>query len=107
MTKPLTLDTSNYLAGWKLYIVIACLFFGSFVIALDTNIINVAIPSITSEFEALQDVAWYGSGYLLTVTAFQPVYGSTYKYFRTDVVYRLSIFVFESMHPPDALKMPC
>ncbi|KAI1074868.1 MFS general substrate transporter [Whalleya microplaca] len=95
MSKPLSLDTSNYLAGWKLHVVIACLFFGSFVIALDTNIINVAIPNISSEFEALQDVAWYGSAYLLTVTAFQPVYGSMYKYFRTDVIYRMSIFVFE------------
>ncbi|KAI1130787.1 MFS general substrate transporter [Nemania abortiva] len=95
MAEPLSLDTSNYLTGWKLHVVIACLFFGSFVIALDTNIINVAIPHISTEFKALQDIAWYGSAYLLTVTAFQPVYGSMYKFFNTNVVYRLSIFIFE------------
>lgn len=76
---------------------IACLFFGSFLIALDTNIINVALPKISSDFEALQDVAWYGTAYLVTITAFQPIYGSMYTYFRTDIIYRLSIFIFESM----------
>ncbi|KAK8093355.1 hypothetical protein PG997_000040 [Apiospora hydei] len=89
------LDTSQYLAGWRLHVVIACLFFGSFLIALDTNIINVAIPHISSEFRALNDVAWYGSAYLLTITAFQPIYGSMYKYFPTDIVYRVSISIFE------------
>ncbi|KAI0513194.1 MFS general substrate transporter [Xylaria bambusicola] len=92
---PLALDTSNYLSGWRLYIVIACLFFGSFLIALDTNIINVAIPQISTDFKALGDVAWYGTAYLLTITAFQPVYGAMYRYFQTDIVYRLSIAVFE------------
>ncbi|KAI1821855.1 MFS general substrate transporter [Xylaria intraflava] len=95
MTGSLTLDTSNYLSGWKLHIVIACLFFGSFLIALDTNIINVAIPKISADFEALEDVAWYGTAYLLTITAFQPLHGSLYRYFRTDIVYRSSIAIFE------------
>ncbi|EED13968.1 efflux pump antibiotic resistance protein, putative [Talaromyces stipitatus ATCC 10500] len=84
-----------YLEGWRLAVVITCLFFGSFLIALDANIINVAIPQISSDFQALDDVAWYGTGYLLTVTAFQPVYGCFYRFFRTDIVYRVSIFIFE------------
>ncbi|KAI1287578.1 MFS general substrate transporter [Xylaria venustula] len=92
---PLTLDTSNYLSGWRLHIVIACLFLGSFLTALDSNIINVALPQISTDFKALGDVAWYGTAYLLTITAFQPVYGSMYRYYRTDVVYRLSIAIFE------------
>ncbi|KAI9675450.1 MAG: hypothetical protein M1822_008928, partial [Bathelium mastoideum] len=86
---------SPYISGWRLAVVITCLFFGAFLIALDTNIVNVAVPKISSEFHALDDVAWYGTAYLLTITAFQPIYGSLYKYFRTDVVYRLSILMFE------------
>ncbi|KAI7782175.1 hypothetical protein LA080_013719 [Diaporthe eres] len=85
----------NYLSGWRLHAVIGCLFWGAFLIALDTNIINVALPVISSDFEALEDFAWYGSAYLLTLTAMQPIYGSLYKYFRTDVVYRLVIVIFE------------
>lgn len=88
-------DNAHYLTGWRLGIVITCLFFGSFLIALDTNIINVALPQISSDFRALDDVAWYGTGYLLTVTAFQPVYGCFYRLFPTDIVYRLSIIIFE------------
>lgn len=44
--------------------------------ALDTNIINFALPVITTEFHDLEGYAWYGSVYLLTLTAFQPIYGS-------------------------------
>lgn len=96
--------SSGYLSGWRLYIVIACLFWGSFVMALDTNIINVALPVITTEFHDLEGYAWYGSVYLLTLTAFQPVYGSLFKYFQTDIVYRSAIFSFEGTY---ALKSRC
>ncbi|KAL9605494.1 MAG: hypothetical protein Q9179_001300 [Wetmoreana sp. 5 TL-2023] len=69
----------GYLTGWRLAVVITCLFFGALLIALDTNIINVAVPKISSQFHSLQDVAWYGTAYLLAITAFQPIYGSLYK----------------------------
>lgn len=94
---PVTPPSPQYLSSWRLYLVIACLFFGAFLIALDTNIINVAIPKISSEFHSLHDVAWYGTAYLLTITAFQPIYGSLYKYFETTMIYRSSIIVFERM----------
>lgn len=71
--------------------------------ALDTNIINVALPVITSEFEDLKDYAWYGSAYLLTLTAFQPLFGSFYRYYQTDIVYRLTIFIFESEYTSGSL----
>jgi MFS family permease len=92
-----TTETSPCLEGWKLGIVIAALFWGSFLIALDTSILNVAIPRISTDFQALDDVLWYGAAYLLTVTAFQPVFGSLYKFFDTTIVYRVSILVFEGM----------
>ena len=88
--------SNEYLSSWRLATVITCLFFGAFLIALDTNIINVAIPTITSEFHSLNDAAWYGTAYLVTITAFQPIYGAAYKYFKTDIVYRMAILVFES-----------
>ncbi|KAJ5733723.1 MFS general substrate transporter, partial [Penicillium malachiteum] len=86
---------SSYLTGWRLGMAISCLFFANFLIALDANIINVAIPRISSDFHALDDVAWYGTGYLLTITTFQPLYGTFYRLFRTDVVYLISIIIFE------------
>ncbi|KAF2470380.1 MFS general substrate transporter [Lindgomyces ingoldianus] len=86
---------ASYPTSWELGIIITSLFFGSFLIALDTNIINVAIPRISSDFHSLGDIAWYGTAYLLTITAFQPIFGSLYKFFSTSVVYKVSIVIFE------------
>ncbi|APA10737.1 hypothetical protein sscle_06g055070 [Sclerotinia sclerotiorum 1980 UF-70] len=86
---------SEYLQSWRLGIVITSLFIGAFLIALDVNIINVPIPNISTEFNSLPDVAWYDSAYLLTITAFQPTFGTLYKYFRIDVTYRACIILFE------------
>lgn len=89
-------DTSAYVRGWKLFAIITCLYFGSFLLAIDINIINVAIPQIATDFKALDGVAWYGTAYLLLITVMQPVYGSLYKHFSNDVVYKISIVIFES-----------
>lgn len=90
-----TLHQDRYPTGWKLAIIIASLYFGSFLIAIDTTIINVAVPKISTDFESLGDIAWYGTAYLLTVTAFQPIFGSFYKFFNTPAVYKISIIIFE------------
>lgn len=87
--------SSPYLSGWRLGMVITSLYLGTFVMALDTNIIGVAVPKISSEFQALEDVAWYGSAYLLTITAFQPAFGTMYKFFSVEGTYRICIVVFE------------
>lgn len=85
----------SHLRSWRLAIVIGSLCLGTFLLALDMNIIGVAIPRITSDFNSLGDIAWYGSMYLLTVTAFQPLFGNLYKYFSTKAVYMSSILLFE------------
>ncbi|KAF7889871.1 uncharacterized protein EAF02_002286 [Botrytis sinoallii] len=87
--------TSPYLQGWRLAVVITSLTLGIFLIALDTTIIGVAIPKITSDFRNLDDIAWFGSAYLLTVTAFQPSFGTLYKFFNAKYVYLISILIFE------------
>ena len=90
---------THYLKGWRLATVILSLYLGAFVMALDTNIINVAVPMIATDFHMLDDVAWYGSAYLLTVTAFQPAFGNLYKFFHIENTYRSCIVVFESLFP--------
>ncbi|KAI4262979.1 MAG: hypothetical protein L6R42_001856 [Xanthoria sp. 1 TBL-2021] len=69
----------GYLKGIPLAVVTISLCLGTFLVALDVNIIGVAVPRIATAFRSLDDVAWYGSGYLLTVTAFQPTMGVIYK----------------------------
>ncbi|KAL8733781.1 MAG: hypothetical protein Q9181_003463 [Wetmoreana brouardii] len=85
----------TYLAGWHLAVVTVSLCLGTSLIALDINIIGVAVPKIAAVFSSLDDIAWYGSAYLLTVTAFQPVTGFCYKYFKVRATYLASILIFE------------
>lgn len=77
-------------------IIISSLYLGTFLVALDTSIIGTALPAITSNFHALNDLAWYGNAYLLTFTALQPTCGKLYKVIDTKLMYLISIAVFES-----------
>jgi MFS family permease len=81
--------------SWWLFIVIGSLYLGTFLVALDTTIIGTAIPAITTQFHALDEIAWYGNGYLLTLTALQPIFGKLYKVVDTKILYLISIGVFE------------
>ncbi|KAL9594373.1 MAG: hypothetical protein Q9219_007067 [cf. Caloplaca sp. 3 TL-2023] len=85
----------GFLHGIPLAVVTISLCLGTFLVALDVNIIGVAVPRIATAFKSLDDVAWYGSGYLLTVTAFQPTMGVIYKYFDVRLTYITVIFIFE------------
>ncbi|KAL8960716.1 MAG: hypothetical protein Q9193_002623 [Seirophora villosa] len=88
----------------RLAIVIASFFCGASFTALGTNVLTVANPKISSDFHSLQDLAWYGSAYLLTLTAFQPIFESFCKYFNTNVVHRTSILIFEAISAPNPTK---
>ena len=88
-------DEDRYLKSWKLGLVAASLYLGTLLVAIDTTIISVAVPKISTVFKALDDVGWYGSGYLLTVTACQPSFGKVYKFFDVKATYLTSIVIFE------------
>ncbi|KAF2691971.1 efflux pump antibiotic resistance protein [Lentithecium fluviatile CBS 122367] len=85
----------DYLHSWRLALVTTSLCLGTLLVAIDTTIIAVAVPEISTYFQAFEDIQWYGSAYLLTVTAFQPAYGSIYRYFGAKEVYLLSVLIFE------------
>lgn len=72
---------------------------GTMLVAIDNTIIGVAVPKITTEFKALDDIGWYSSAYLIAVTALQPTYGKVYKHFDVKIIYSAAIIVFESQSP--------
>ncbi|KAI9879023.1 MAG: hypothetical protein M1830_009822 [Pleopsidium flavum] len=92
--RPVTV-TKVYPAGWRLAVIITALCFGILLVAIDNTIIGVAVPKISSVFHALDDVGWYGSVYLLTVTALQPSFGKLYQFFNVKSTYLVSILIFE------------
>ncbi|KAK0730372.1 major facilitator superfamily domain-containing protein [Lasiosphaeris hirsuta] len=69
--------------------------FAVFLISIDRTIISTAIPYITGEFQSTPDIGWYGSAYLLTACAFQPVFGRIYMLFSIKKAYLSAMFLFE------------
>lgn len=87
----------QYPTAVMLTVTLTSLFLGTFLVAIDTTIVSVAIPRISSQFQALDDVGWYGSAYLITITALQPAGGTLFRFFNGKVVYLTAIVVFEGM----------
>ena len=61
----------------------------------DRTIISTAIPRITDQFHALNDVGWYGSAYMLTSCSFQLSFGRLYTYYNPKWVLVIAIVIFE------------
>ncbi|MCJ1245728.1 hypothetical protein MMC30_002932 [Trapelia coarctata] len=74
-------ETANHLSGPKLYLVILGLSLSILLMALDTAVLATAIPTITSDFNSLGDVGWYGSAFLFTICACQPLAGKIFQLF--------------------------
>lgn len=92
---PAAENESEYPAGLKLWLVILALCLSVFLVALDQTIIAPALGSITSHFNSIKDIGWYGASYLLTMTALQPVYGTVYRLFNIKAVYLSAVALFE------------
>ena len=104
-------DESKYPSGFPLAILTFGLCVSIFVVALDNTIIGeligchnvfetdsilaTAIPRITTVFNSLNDVGWYGSSYLLTQTSLQPSFGKIYTYFNVKWTFIISLLIFE------------
>lgn len=82
----------NRLQFWTLSLAMAL---SILVVALDDCIVGTAIPRITDEFDSLDDVGWYGSGYLMTMACFQLTCGKLYKHLPGKWVLLSTLAVFE------------
>ncbi|KAG0652220.1 Efflux pump mlcE [Hyphodiscus hymeniophilus] len=102
----------EYITGLKLMLIIAAVTLTVFLILLDSSIVTTvnshalffrsfylrarqAIPQITSDFNSLNDIGWYGSAYLLASCSFQPLAGKLYSQFSSKVCFMAFVFVFE------------
>ncbi|KAF2787729.1 MFS general substrate transporter [Melanomma pulvis-pyrius CBS 109.77] len=89
------LSDNPYLTGWKLRLVTGTLMLGMFMVGVDSTIIGVVTPKITTAFHSMDDIAWYGSGYMLPHTVLQPTLGAVYRSFSVTWIYLISIAIFE------------
>lgn len=79
----------------KTALLLTGVFIAAFIAALDRTIITTAIPQITDDFASPNDAGWYGSAYLLTACAFQPLWGRAYTHFALRSTYLLALAIFE------------
>lgn len=54
-----------------------------------------AIPKITAQFNSIEDVGWYGSGYLLPSCALTLMFGKLYTFYPIKWVYMGALGTFE------------
>ncbi|KAI1304721.1 major facilitator superfamily domain-containing protein [Xylaria venustula] len=87
--------TPSYPTGFAFGITLFALSISLFCVALDSTIIATAIPRITDQFHALQDVGWYGSSYLLTKCAFQLPFGKTFRFFSLKWTFLTALLIFD------------
>ncbi|DAA75275.1 TPA_exp: Uncharacterized protein A8136_2026 [Trichophyton benhamiae CBS 112371] len=66
-----------------------------FLVSLDRTIIATSIPTITNYFRSFNDIAWYGSAYLLTGCVLQLPLALLYKFFTPKWVFISMLIVFE------------
>lgn len=88
-------DESRYPKSLQLVLITIALCLAVFCMALDNTIIATAIPRITDEFHAINDVGWYGSAYLLCTASFQLFYGKLYTFFSIKWLFLGALCVFE------------
>ncbi|KAM0258570.1 hypothetical protein ACHAQJ_003741 [Trichoderma viride] len=87
--------TVDYPGGISLIIAFLGLFLAALCVGLDRTIVATAIPKITSDFNSLDDVGWYGSAYLLTNCCFQLFFGKLYAEFHIKWVFLSALLIFE------------
>jgi hypothetical protein len=79
----------------KFWLIILSIYLSFFLVALDRMIVATAIPAITNTFGSIEDIGWYGSGYMLTCAIFNPLFGKIYQLYDTKWTFLASIVVFE------------
>ncbi|KAE8147434.1 major facilitator superfamily domain-containing protein [Aspergillus avenaceus] len=80
---------------WRLIPVTVALCTTLFCVSLDSTVLATAIPQITTYFNSLDDVAWYGSSYLFATCAVQLIFGKLYQFYPSKWVFLVGLLIFE------------
>ncbi|KAF2706114.1 MFS general substrate transporter [Pleomassaria siparia CBS 279.74] len=92
--RPVADDQPFLLSGWKLQTLIAGLGLSMLLVGLDFTMVATAVPTITTEFNSLQDVSWYGSSFLIAICACQLLTGNLFANFSHKVMFMIYVAIF-------------
>jgi len=90
---------SYEVTGGKLYAITFALCIICLLASLDMTIVATALPTIAKEFKDIGGYTWVITSYMLSSTAFQPMYGKFADIFGRKVmmIFALSIFIVSSI----------
>lgn len=84
-----------YPTGLKLWLSMISLYLSMVFVGLDLTIVAVAVPSLTSQFNTVQDIGWYSSAYMVILSSFTFLYAQLSTIFSIKRLFLLSICIFQ------------
>jgi len=85
---------SESLTPRQVHIIFAGVLAGLCLSAVDSNILNTALPTIVNEFHGGKQFAWVGTMYLLTSTAATPLFGKLSDQYGRRLLFQSAIVIF-------------
>ncbi|ROW13947.1 hypothetical protein VPNG_04078 [Cytospora leucostoma] len=80
--------------GWRFWVIMTSMSVSSLLAALDASAVSTAMPSIIKDLGASQAYMWIANAYLLTMTAFTPLFGRVADMFGRRIITLLAILLF-------------
>ncbi|VUC28764.1 unnamed protein product [Clonostachys rosea] len=90
----MTSETSTPRRGWRFWAIMTSMGVISLLAGLDATAVSTAMPSIIHDLGSSQGYMWIANAYLLTTTAFTPIFGQTADIFGRRALTLLAILVF-------------
>ncbi|EJP69096.1 MFS transporter, putative [Beauveria bassiana ARSEF 2860] len=84
------------LHGARLWTLVAGLYLGLYLLALELTMLATVIPTLTDEFHTVSDISWYEAAYVVTLCVFIPLVGQFYEQLRIKHVYLTFMLIFEA-----------
>lgn len=88
-------DGRPTLKGRRLFILICGLLVNSSILALDQVIITTALPTLSSQFNALAQLPWVVNGFFLTQATGTIAFGQFYTLYPAKYTFLISVLIFE------------
>ncbi|KAG8796974.1 hypothetical protein FRC16_009340 [Serendipita sp. 398] len=88
-------EQSRYLTGRRLWLVHTGILLSVFLVALDQSIVSTALPKMSSEFHALEQLTWVVSTYFLTQAGLMLWFGQLLTIVSSKSVFLACIVIFE------------
>lgn len=88
-------EGQEYASGPRLAVIMVGLCAAVLLVAVDQTIVATAIPKITNQFHATEDIGWYASAYFLTAAALTAIWGKVYQNFNVKYWFLGTLGIFE------------